>query len=216
MELPPYRMPVLRNTLLHMWDKAGQYFKKIGGTILVAVIIIWALEYFPRHEGMALQDQKTPDSKDAVAMQNQSQIENSYLGMLGLAIEPVMRPLGFDWRMGICLIAGIPAKEIVVSTMGVLYETGRDDHKNSDLLPDILKAEEYHVGSKVGEKVFNQAVALSFLVFVLLYFPCIAVIATIKRESGSWKWALFTVFYTTAFAWIAAFITYRLMLFFIR
>jgi len=216
MELPPYRMPVLRNTLLHMWDKASQYFKKIGGTILVAVIIIWALEYFPRHEQNTYQDLKNPSSKDSVAMLNQSQIENSYLGMLGRAIEPIMSPLGFDWRMGICLIAGIPAKEIVVSTMGVLYVSGRDDHKNSEILPDILKSEEYHVGPKVGEKVFNQAVALSFLVFVLLYFPCIAVIATIKRESGSWKWALFTVFYTTAFAWIAAFVTYHLMLFFIQ
>jgi len=215
MELPPYRMPVLRNTLLHMWDKASQYFKKIGGTILVAVIIIWALEYFPRNDEHLNMINVLSYTTNAGNMHAQSQIENSYLGTFGHVIEPVIRPLGFDWRMGICLVAGIPAKEIVVSTMGVLYETGKDDQKSRELLPEVLKGEVYYTGSKTGEKVFNQAVALSFLVFVLLYFPCIAVIATIKRESGSLKWALFTVFYTTAFAWIIAFITYRLALFFI-
>ena len=215
MELPPYRMPVLRNTLLHMWDKASQYFKKIGGTILVAVVIIWALEYFPRsEENLHLKTESTNTNK-AHEWHVQSQIENSYLGMIGRTIEPLIRPLGFDWRMGICLVAGIPAKEIVVSTMGVLYETGKDDQKSRELLPEILKSEIYFSGPKAGEKIFNQAVALSFLVFVLLYFPCIAVIATIKRESGSLKWALFTVFYTTAFAWITAFLTYNIALLFI-
>lgn len=215
MELPPYRMPIMRNTLVHMWDKASQYIKKIGGTILVAVVIIWALEYFPRNT--ASQDHSVSISSRDVghAMHVQSQIENSYLGTIGHAIEPLISPLGFDWRMGICLLAGIPAKEIVVSTMGVLYETGKDDQQTKALLPEILKSEVYYVGPKAGQKVFNQAVALAFLVFVLLYFPCIAVIATIKRESGSWKWALFTVFYTTAFAWIFSFITYRVALFFI-
>ena len=215
MELPPYRMPVLRNTLLHMWDKASQYFKKIGGTILVAVVIIWVLEYFPRSAENQNRAKGTPTSNAAHDWHVQSQIENSYLGTIGHAIEPIIRPLGFDWRMGICLIAGIPAKEIVVSTMGVLYETGKNDQKSRELLPEVLKSEVYFSGPKAGEKVFNQAVALSFLVFVLLYFPCIAVIATIKRESGSWKWALFTVFYTSVFAWIAAFITYNIALFFI-
>ena len=215
MELPPYRMPVLRNTLLHMWDKASQYFKKIGGTILVAVVIIWALEYFPRNEENLRQKTETTASNEVHDWHVQSQIENSYLGTIGHVIEPLIRPLGFDWRMGICLVAGIPAKEIVVSTMGVLYETGKDDQKSRELLPEILQKEVYYSGPKIGEKVFNQAVALSFLVFVLLYFPCIAVIATIKRESGSMKWALFTVVYTTAFAWIMAFLTYHLALFFI-
>jgi ferrous iron transport protein B len=148
-------------------------------------------------------------------MARSSQIENSYLGSIGHFIEPVIRPLGFDWRMGICLVAGIPAKEIVVSTMGILYETGKEDNEAGALLPEAIKAEGYFAGPKKGEKVFNQAVALSFLVFVLLYFPCIAVIATIKRESGSWKWALFTVFYTTVFSWIMSFITYHTALFFI-
>lgn len=215
MELPPYRMPVLRNTLLHMWDKASQYFKKIGGTILVAVVIIWALEYFPRSEENLHLKTEMSNSTEAHEWHVQSQIENSYLGMIGRTIEPLIKPLGFDWRMGICLVAGIPAKEIVVSTMGVLYESGKDNQKSRELLPEILKSEIYFSGPKAGEKIFNQAVALSFLVFVLLYFPCIAVIATIKRESGSLKWALFTVFYTTAFAWITAFFTYNIALYFI-
>ena len=141
-------------------------------------------------------------------------MEQSYLGKIGHAIEPVISPLGFDWRMGVSLIAGIPAKEIVIGTMAVLYGTENDQHKN-ELLQTSLQQQLYEVGSKTGEHVFNQAVALAFLVFVLLYFPCIAVIASIKRESGSWKYALFTVFYTTAAAWIGAFITYHLALFFI-
>ena len=215
MELPPYRMPVFRNTLLHMWDKGSQYFKKIGGTILIAVIIIWTLEYFPRQNNLQVNNSIPSTAEVMVENQSQSQIENSYLGHLGHFIEPVIRPLGFDWKMGISLIAGIPAKEIVVSTMGVLYETGKDNQKNAELLQAVLQKEVYHAGPKVGTPVFNKAVALAFLIFVLLYFPCIAVIATISRESGDWKWSLFTVFYTTAFAWVISFITFHIASYFI-
>ena len=212
MELPPYRMPVLKNSLLHMWDKASQYLKKIGGTILVAVVLIWALEYFPRSEKPVA---NAPSQATVnVPVHPVSQMEQSYLGRIGHTIEPVIRPLGFDWRMGVSLIAGIPAKEIVIGTMAVLYGTENDQHKN-ELLQTSLKNQLYETGPKTGEPVFNQAVALAFLVFVLLYFPCIAVIASIKRESGSWKYALFTVVYTTAAAWIGAFLTYHLALFFI-
>jgi ferrous iron transport protein B len=212
MELPPYRMPVLKNTMLHMWDKASQYLKKIGGTILVAVVLIWALGYFPRNENSAVNPQSI-STLDA-PVKPASQMEQSYLGHIGHAIEPLIRPLGFDWKMGVSLIAGIPAKEIVIGTMAVLYGTDNDQHKN-ELLQTSLQKQKYESGSKVGQPVFNQAVALSFLVFVLLYFPCIAVIASIKRESGSWKYAAFTVLYTTAAAWIGAFITYNIALFFI-
>ncbi len=212
MELPPYRMPVMKNSLLHMWDKASQYLKKIGGTILVAVILIWALEYFPRS---AKDTAVSPTSTTVNApVPKVSHMEQSYLGRIGHTIEPVIRPLGFDWKMGVSLIAGIPAKEIVIGTMAVLYGTGNDQHKN-ELLQTRLQNQLYETGPKTGEPVFNQAVALAFLVFVLLYFPCIAVIASIKRESGSWKYALFTVVYTTAAAWIGAFLTYHIALFFI-
>lgn len=212
MELPPYRMPVMRNTLLHMWDKASQYLRKIGGTILVAVVLIWALGYFPRNDT----GKTNPAALTTVNAQVQtvSQMEQSYLGRIGHAIEPVIRPLGFDWRMGVSLIAGIPAKEIIIGTMAVLYGTENDQHKN-ELLQTRLQNQRYETGAKAGEPVFNQPVALAFLVFVLLYFPCIAVIASIKRESGSWKYALFTVIYTTTAAWIGAFLTYHIALFFL-
>lgn len=209
MELPPYRMPVMKNTLLHMWEKASQYLKKIGGTILVAVVLVWALEYFPRTEQDAAGNPVTESTGAGV-----SQMEQSYLGRIGHAIEPVIRPLGFDWKMGVSLIAGIPAKEVVIGTMAVLYGTENDQHRN-ELLQTSLQRQVYESGPNSGQPVFNQAVALSFLVFVLLYFPCIAVIASIKRESGSWKYAAFTVLYTTAAAWIGAFVTYRLALLFI-
>jgi len=216
MELPPYRMPALRNSLLHMWDKASQYLRKIGGTILLAVVLIWALEYFPRSDNATAKVLSTTAMASSAnvkaPVQRVSQMEQSYLGRIGHFIEPVIRPLGFDWRMGVSLIAGIPAKEIVIGTMAVLYGTENDQHKN-EFLQTSLQNQRYSYGPKIGEAVFNQAVALAFLVFVLLYFPCIAVIAAIKRESGSWKYALFTVFYTTAAAWIGAFITYHLALF---
>ena len=205
MELPPYRMPVMRNTLLHMWDKGSQYLNKIGGTILIAVLIIWALEYFPRTPLSTV-----PQREIEMAQAQEAQIENSYLGQVGRFIEPAIRPLGFDWKMGISLLAGIPAKEIVVSTMGVLYQTPEQGQHANEGLSVSLRNQLHTSGPKIGQPVFDQAVALSFLVFVLLYFPCIAVIATIKRESGSWKWALFTVVYTSVAAWIGAFITYHI------
>ena len=221
MELPPYRMPVLKNSLLHMWDKASQYLRKIGGTILLAVVLIWALEYFPRNAEHPVASVPARNAPSAFAVNiptvptvnlpvpRVSQMEQSYLGRIGHFIEPVIRPLGMDWRMGVSLIAGIPAKEIVIGTMAVLYGTENDQHKN-ELLQTSLQNQRYEYGPRIGEPVFNQAVALAFLVFVLLYFPCIAVIAAIKRESGSWKYALFTILYTTTAAWIGAFITYHL------
>jgi len=216
MELPPYRMPVLKNSVLHMWDKASQYLKKIGGTILLAVVLIWALEYFPRNVKTTVKAPSTTVISSSTTVnapvQNVSQMEQSYLGRIGHFIEPVIRPLGFDWRMGVSLIAGIPAKEIVIGTMAVLYGTENDQHKN-ELLQTRLQNQRYEYGPRRGEPVFNQAAALAFLVFVLLYFPCIAAIAAIKRESGSWKYALFTVFYTTSAAWIGAFLTYHLALY---
>lgn len=233
MELPPYRMPTAKNTLLHMWEKGSQYLKKIGGTILVAVIIIWALEYFPREvenashfankrEQIEQQFQKQRQSDlmrirelqqirdqklaDIDADQEAIRIENSYLGRIGKMVQPVMQPLGFDWKMSVSLLAGIPAKEIVISTMGVLFQAD-DGSSGTLMLQNKLKSEVHQHGKLKGKSLFTKPVALAFLVFVLIYFPCIAVVATIKRESGSWKWALFTVGYTTILAWLAAFLT---------
>lgn len=159
MELPPYRMPTVKAIARHTWEKGKQYLKKMGGVILVASIIIWALGYFPHNDELT----------------RQQQLEQSYIGMIGKTIQSVFAPQGFDWKLSVGLVSGVGAKEIVASTMGVLHADGQDP--------------------------ISPATAFCYLVFVLLYFPCIATIAAIKNESGSWKWALFAACYTTGVAW---------------
>jgi ferrous iron transport protein B len=200
MELPPYRMPTLRVILRHMWEKGEHYLKKMGGVILIAVILIWALEYFPRGQAGVNQDVR---------------LKNSYIGKFGQVIEPVIYPLGFDWRMGVSLITGMAAKEVVVSTMGVLYGTDKSKENGKKTnLPVILQSEKYTDGNRVGQKVFTPLAGISFLLFILIYMPCVAVVATVKKESGHWKWALFLISYTTALAWILSFLVYQIGMFF--
>jgi len=136
--------------------------------------------------------------------------ENSYIGRLGKGIAPVLQPLGFDWKMGVSIITGIAAKEIVVSTMGVLYQADLDADENSQTLIHKIREEKYTEGAMKGQKVFTPLVSISFMIFILLYFPCMAVIAAIKKESGSWKWALFTVVYTTSLAWFMSFLVFQI------
>ncbi len=220
LELPPYRIPTFKNILIHMWDKAQQYLRKIGGVILIGVIIIWALGYFPREIAPEKTNQiemisqklnsknQNIDSIGQPTANNQSlRLQNSYLGRLGGLIEPAMAPLGFDWKMSISLLAGLPAKEIVVSTMGVLYQ---NEPSKDVSLSNKLKLEKYTSGDKIGQNVFSIPVALAFLTFVLIYFPCIGVIAAIKNESGKIKWAIFTIVYTTSVAWVLSFIVYHI------
>ena len=179
MELPPYRMPTSKSIMRHTWEKGAQYLKKMGGIIMIASIIIWFLGYYPRH-----------DAHESVAEQQ----ENSYIGQIGKAIEPVIKPLGFDWKLGIGLISGVGAKELVVSTLGVLY-TNEGDVENVNLSNRIP---------------ITPLVALAYMLFVLIYFPCIATFAAIKQESGSWKWAIFTAGYTTGLAWLIAFTVFQI------
>lgn len=189
MELPPYRFPTAKAIMRHTWEKGKQYLKKMGGIILVASIIVWALGYFP-HDGRL-----TP----------QEQQEQSYIGRMGKAVEPLFMPQGFDWKLDIGLISGIGAKEIVASTMGVLYsndETVSEDEGNNGAKYSKLR-------SQMEADGITPLIAFSYLVFVLLYFPCIATIAAIKNESGSWKWALFAAGYTTGLAWIVSTIVYQ-------
>ncbi len=217
LELPPYRIPTLRNIVVHMWDKSYQYLRKIAGVILIGVVIVWALGYFPRHteqsEAVAqrivqVENENIPDKEQQIHLlqteQESLRLQNSYLGQIGQFIEPVMRPLGFDWKMSIALVAGLPAKEIVVSTLGVLYQV---DNDNAVGLGEKLKLEKYTAGIHKGEQVITVPVALAFLIFVLIYFPCIGVVATIRNESGKTFWAVFTMVYTTVLAWVLAFIT---------
>lgn len=179
MELPPYRMPTSKSIMRHTWEKGAQYLKKMGGIIMIASIIIWFLGYYPQH-----------DAYENVAEQQ----ENSYIGQIGKAIEPVIKPLGFDWKLGIGLISGVGAKELVVSTLGVLY-TNKGDVENVNLSNRIP---------------ITPLVALAYMLFVLIYFPCIATFAAIKQESGSWKWAIFTAGYTTGLAWLIAFTVFQI------
>ncbi len=224
MELPTYRLPTARNVVYHMWDKTQHYLRKIGTIILVGVVIVWALEYFPREtknsriinreiqavtQNTTLNPQEKENSLSALEVKLESdRLINSYLGRIGKFIEPVMRPLGFDWKMSIALVAGLPAKEIVISTMGVLYQSRDDD--NSVNLQQKLKSEKFETGKNKGQIVFTTPAALAFLIFILIYFPCIGVVVAIKNESESWKWAAFAVFYTTSLAWIAAFFVYNI------
>ena len=173
MELPPYRIPTSKAIFRHTWEKGAQYLKKMGGIIMVASILIWFLGYYPR------------GNYETVAEQQ----EHSYIGQIGKAIEPAIEPLGFDWKLGVGLLSGIGAKELVVSTLGVLY-TNEEDIESVNLSDRIP---------------VTPTVALGYMLFVLIYFPCVATLAAIKQESGSWKWAFFSAFYTTALAWAVAF-----------
>ncbi|MCK9302019.1 MAG: ferrous iron transport protein B [Bacteroidales bacterium] len=190
MELPPYRKPIWRNTLLHMWTKTEMYLKKMATVILVASIIIWVLGYFPRPK---------------VEMTASQQAENSYIGRIGHAIEPAVKPLGFDWKMGVSILSGFAAKEIIVSSMGILYDADSQDAANETSLIECLKMQK----DEQGNTFFTPLRAYAFLIFVLLYFPCIASLTAIKREAG-FKWMTFFVVYTTAVAWIAAFAIFQI------
>jgi ferrous iron transport protein B len=225
MELPPYRIPTLKNTSIHMWHKGSQYLRKMGTMILLASILIWALGYYPRNVKYAANydalEQQINTSQTLSASEKSEQLNvielkkaaehqgQSYIGKLGHFVEPAIRPLGFDWKIGISIITGLAAKEIVVSSMGVLYQADLHADESSGTLIKRLQQQEHVSGAHKGQKVFNQLVAFCFMLFVLIYFPCVAVIAAIKKES-SWKWAVFTMCYTTLIAWVATFLTYQI------
>jgi len=187
MELPPYRVPTAKSTLRHMWSKGAQYLKKMGTIILAASVIIWALGKYPTGTTM----------------------EESYIGKIGHTIEPAMAPLGFDWKAGVSIVTGLAAKEIVISTMGVLYQAEESDDENNANLQQKLKEQVHGTGVREGDRVFTPLVAFNFMLFILIYFPCIATIAAIRKEAG-WRWALASAFYTTALAWIVCFVVFQI------
>lgn len=217
MELPPYRMPTGKSIMIHMWEKTKQYLHKMSGVILIASVTIWFLGYFPRHTEKSAafdrqiadveqSDLKPNEKKEATArlerLKSMAHQQESYIGRIGQAIQPLLQPLGFDWKMSVSLLTGMAAKEVVVSTLGVLYTGSSDD---SQVLTDLLK-EDKRVD---GTPVFTPLIALSFMLFVLIYFPCIATISAIIHESGSWKWGLFVIAYTCILAWITSFAIYQ-------
>ena len=233
MELPPYRVPTAKSVLRHTWEKGKQYLHKMAGIILICSIVIWFLGYFPNHKAYG-----------TVAEQQ----ENSYIGYIGKAIEPVLEPLGFDWRMGVGILSGIGAKELVVSTLGVMYSADEAEYEASGArnrdgavaaaggdttaLPGDTAAVQtdgtaavattLSVPEETGDTMLQRALqrfmtpasALAFMVFVLLYFPCIATFVAIKQEAGGWKWAIGSAVYTVILAWVMAFVVYRIALLF--
>ena len=213
MELPPYRVPTAKSVIRHTWEKGKQYLQKMSGVILIFSVVIWFLGYFPNH-----------DAYDSV----KSQQEHSFIGYIGKAMEPVLEPLGFDWRMGVGIVAGVGAKELVVSTLGVMYAP---EEPVAVSVPDVDPSPIMVVPGEEGEgavaddpgetrlqkallRSVTPASALAYMVFILLYFPCIATFIAIRRESGGWKWAIITAVYTIALAWVAAFVTYQLAMLF--
>lgn len=191
MELPPYRFPTAKATFRHTWEKGKQYLKKMGGVILVASIIVWALGYFPHDDSLDTQQQQ----------------EQSYIGHIGKAIEPIFRLQGFDWKLDVGLIAGVGAKEIVASTLGVLYS---GDDSVADATVEDTGSKYSALYQKMSADGITPLIAFCYLLFVLIYFPCIATIAAIKNESGSWRWALFAAGYTTVLAWAVSAAVYQI------
>ncbi|MDE6717927.1 MAG: ferrous iron transport protein B, partial [Muribaculaceae bacterium] len=221
MELPPYRMPTFKATMRNMWSKAEQYLRKMGGLILIASIIIWALSYFPRYEVSDIPESFLTETLAEIPQEriseigeekieelilNEYQQSHSIIGHIGKFVEPVVRPMELGWKTCVSLLAGAAAKEVVVSTLGVLY-VGEDD---ADMLSHRLNTP----SAISGIAPFTAPSALAFMVFVLLYFPCIATLAAITRETGEWKYAVFSAIYNTTLAWIFAFITYRIAILF--
>lgn len=190
MELPPYRLPSARGVLRHTWEKGRQYLQKMGGIILIASMIIWALGYFPQGD-----DTMTP-------VQQQ---EQSYMGQIGHAMEPVLSPVGYDWRMGVGILAGVGAKELMVSTLGVLYGCSEDDAAAET----VADASQTRLARVMSQNITPEA-AISYLVFALLYLPCLATIVAVTKEAGSWKYGLFTAGYTTGLAYLMAWIAYHI------
>jgi ferrous iron transport protein B len=239
MELPPYRLPTLKAILKNMWYKASLYLQKMGGIILLAVILVWAAGYFPQNRQQMYEfDKMIGDTKQdfqsqlseidptieterferlheemnmailKIDIDKQSyRLENSFIGKFGHLIEPLIRPLGFDWKMGVSLVTGAAAKEIVVGTLGVLYHA--DDPGNHQSLIEKLRSQRHQSGPKAGQLVFTPVTAIAFLIFVLIYFPCVAVVAAVKKETGGWRWAAFLALYTTVLAYLLSLLVYQ-------
>jgi ferrous iron transport protein B len=247
MELPPYRVPTVKAILRHTWENGKQYLQKMATTIFLFSVVIWFLGYFPHHPSKALVNRNVanvvyvPNSDGTVVAQFASEEEQksySYIGYIGRAVEPVLKPLGFNWKMGVGLLAGVGAKELVVSTLGVMYSeeaSGFDgavakvgsSASHSGL--QKIEVDQASVAASTDEpsslsqdtalqrqlkSSISVAAAIAYLVFILLYFPCIATFVAIKNEIGGWRWAIGICIYTIFIAWIIAFITYRIALLF--
>jgi ferrous iron transport protein B len=218
MEMPPYRMPSIRTVLQNMLTRAWVFVKRAGTVILAISIVLWALMYFPRSEpasavpaltqAEAARDPATGQPGDAaveVPLPEGDQLRNSFAGRLGHLIEPVIQPLGFDWKIGVALIASFAAREVLVSTLSIIYNVGREENEESETLISAIR----HAKDDDGRIVWTPLTALTLMVFFVLAMQCMSTVAIVRRETNSWSWTLFMVGYMTGLAYFAAFITYQ-------
>jgi ferrous iron transport protein B len=219
MELPPYRMPNLRTVLQNMVTRAWLFLKRAGTVILAISIVLWALTYFPRHEqpaaagtvaagspatSAAADDAEKPVDDEAAA--ESEQIRNSYAGRLGHLIEPVIEPLGFDWKIGVALIASFAAREVLVSTLSIIYSVGKDENEESERLISAIQ----NAKRDDGRPVWTPLTALTLMVFFVLAMQCMSTVAVVRRETNSWSWPLFMIAYMTGLAYLVSFATYQI------
>jgi ferrous iron transport protein B len=222
MELPPYRLPNARNVVQNMLTRAWMFVRRAGTVILAISIILWALAYFPRSDQPSAvsnqpaqiaaehSEQTTPESEQTAAAADEeaqaaAQLQNSYAGRLGHLIEPVIAPLGFDWKIGVALISSFAAREVLVSTLSIIYNVGKDANEESETLTQAIR----DAKRDDGTPVWTPLTALTLMVFFVLAMQCMSTIAIVRRETNSWPWTLFMVGYMTAIAYLAAFLTYQ-------
>jgi ferrous iron transport protein B len=197
MELPPYRVPDVRTVLQNMLTRAWLFVKRAGTVILAISIILWALAYFPRTEAV--------NAEEGSPAVETVQLQNSYAGQLGHLIEPVIRPLGFDWKIGVALIASFAAREVLVSTLSIIYNVGKDETEESPTLISAIKGAK----DEQGNTVWTPLTALTLMVFFVLAMQCMSTLAIVRRETNSWRWPIFQFAFMTLVAYGAAFMTYQ-------
>ncbi|MBM4367292.1 MAG: ferrous iron transporter B, partial [Deltaproteobacteria bacterium] len=213
LELPPYRMPRLATVLRQMWMRAKTFLTEAGTTIMAVTVVLWALLYFPRDVQLSRDyDMLRAGASDEVAAQlsaeeSAERLAQSYGGRMGKAIEPIIEPLGYDWKLGVGVVGAFAAREVFVATMGVIYGIGDDADEASEPLRERMRAERRPDGSPL----WTPAVGASLMVFFALSAQCLSTLAVVRRESGSWRWAAFLFAYMTALAWVGAFVAYRVV-----
>jgi ferrous iron transport protein B len=210
MELPPYRLPNLRTVFQNMFTRAWLFVKRAGTVILAISVILWVLSYFPRTNTELFIPPDANISAEAAQkakedFQQSEQLRNSFAGKLGHVIEPVITPLGFDWKIGIALISSFAAREVLVSTLSIIYNVGKDADAESETLTQAIR----DAKKDDGTPVWTPLTALTLMVFFVLAMQCMSTIAIVRRETNSWSWTLFMVGYMTALAYFAAFLTYQ-------
>jgi ferrous iron transport protein B len=216
MELPPYRVPNLRTILQNMLTRSGLFLKRAGTVILAISIVLWALMYFPRPtavqpaapttvEQTSTEEEPAAGEAEVAKAEEGEHLRNSYAGKLGHLIEPVIEPLGFDWKIGVALIASFAAREVLVSTLSIIYNVGKDENEESTTLISAIK----DAKTETGKPVWTPLTALTLMVFFVLAIQCMSTVAIVRRETNSWMWTFFMVAYMTGIAYVAAFVTYQ-------